>query len=315
MGFTLRPKNVPKVSGETHTHVTTVLHRGWGDLEPSPAPGRTPPSTAARRAGRRRRRPGPCTAVPGGRSDPEHLGDTFLSPPVFCGGGDTQPGSMLTLPGRARQLAPRRSGRFLGQAGCRAVKLMLKWVPQSNICRGGGERTEPSVASRHRQRKGSSPSWVPELGTPSCTHRIAHPSPTVLVTPSSLSSLSSCPWVSSTERARSRGAGSPGGTAALAASNTAPSTSAMRPREKREDDGICCRLGAPRFGRVCFQDKHRAPAAVGKGSGCRCFPWHGAVAGACLDLVGMRRCRSLGGADPPSVAPSLRPLPISRTRW
>lgn len=88
MGFTLRPKNVPKVSGETHTHVTTTVpHRGWGDLEPSPAPGRTPPSTAARRAGRRRRRPGPCTAVPGGRSDPEHLGDTFLSPPVFCGGG------------------------------------------------------------------------------------------------------------------------------------------------------------------------------------------------------------------------------------
>lgn len=176
MGFTLRPKNVPKVSGETHTHVTTTVpHRGWGDLEPSPAPGRTPPSTAARRAGRRRRRPGPCTAVPGGRSDPEHLGDTFLSPPVFCGGDDTQPGSMLTLPGRAWQLAPRRSGRFLGQAGCRAVKLMLKWVPQSNICRGGG--------------KGRSRRWLPDTGRERGPHRAGCPSwghpaaPTVSPTP------------------------------------------------------------------------------------------------------------------------------------
>lgn len=132
-------KKCPQTEEDVPTITRHPDPKNWGDPEPSPAPGHTPPSTAARRAGRRRRRPGLSTAGPGGHGDAERLGDTVLSPTSAFGG------PALTLPGRLWQPPPRRSGAVLGQAGVRAVKLMLKWVPQSNIC-WWGRRMELAVA-------------------------------------------------------------------------------------------------------------------------------------------------------------------------
>lgn len=191
---------------------------GTGDPDPSPAPGHTPPLTAARQAGRRRQRPGLCSAAPGDTAALSASG-TPTCPPL-CDLGVPVP-AYPARPGSAAAAAA--LGDVFGAGGLAGGEVDAEMGPPVERLPGRGTRTKPPVASRCRRGHGD----------PSASPR---PVPTVLATPSTLSSRSSCPWVSSTERARSRGAGSAGDTAvAPVTSSTAPSTSAMgRPVSPRD---------------------------------------------------------------------------------
>lgn len=85
--------------------------RGCGGA--SPAAGRTPASTAARRAGRRRRRSGPRSAGPGGvRGEKRREGGSQKAPTLFRGSGEAEGGQPLgdRIPGSGtgrKQTAPK----------------------------------------------------------------------------------------------------------------------------------------------------------------------------------------------------------------
>lgn len=203
-------------------------------MQPSPSAGCTPAATAARQAGRQRRRSGPRSAgSAAGWGDQEG---------AVLGGGPT-PCPTPTWPGRALHAALRGAVGPAGQEISRAVRLMVKCVPQSNFCKGttafGTARKLPLPQN--------------PAGNPS-------EAPTVLVTPCSLSSLSplpaSRPCASSTVRASSRGVGGSGAVddgavgSSTASSSTASSSTAMGLR---------------------FQDKHRAGRHAREGIGLLLF--------------------------------------------
>lgn len=289
VSFTLQPKHVPRVGG-THPH-HCPHQRIWG-TEPSPAPCRTPPLTVARRAGRQRRRPGPCTAAPGDTQTLSTLEAPFCPPP--CVGG-TLSHSYPARPGLAA--GPAAVGQVFGAGGLPGGEVDAEmgapveclpgeqgpwWLPSADGERGptgmgAGAAPPPSPApllpswrlpassAAAAPARGSPAPSVPGRGEQAAPEARQHPRPAAR-----LPAPAPCGRES-------------GGTREAAGSS---------------GSGIGCQLCAgPQLLRLRLQDKHWAP-----------LPWgRDRVAGVFLGRVPWwvpartwRRCR----ADPPP-----RPLP------